>query len=361
MNILHISSANSWRGGEQQIAYLIDELHSLGQTNFLMHPTGAPISSHLPIKGKSKNIKYHKGFSVNPLVALTIKRVVSKHSIDIIHVHDSHAHTFLYLSYRMFGLKCPSVVSRRVDFPISTSSIKKYSFSQIHKILCVSNKINEIVSASLGKSDRIKTIYSGIDLDKYDVSCQIDLRAQYSIPNDYKIIANISAIADHKDYDTFINTAAKVLELRSDIIFFIIGGDGGELENITAKISSLDLCKNIILTGYVKNAYTLLNQIDIFFFPSKMEGLGTSILDAQACEVPVISTIAGGIPELVVHSKTGLLSKIGDSEDLANNINKVLNDSNLKNRLILQAKENVKHFTKESTAQQTLAVYQDVI
>ncbi|HAW05663.1 MAG TPA: hypothetical protein DCW83_13315, partial [Saprospirales bacterium] len=97
MNILHISSANSWRGGEQQIVYLIDELQTIGHINILMHPIHAPIGNHNQIKNKCIAIPYRKVISVNPWVANKIENVVSKYNIDIIHAHDSHAHTFLYL------------------------------------------------------------------------------------------------------------------------------------------------------------------------------------------------------------------------------------------------------------------------
>ncbi len=361
MKILHISSAHSWRGGEQQIAYLIDELDAVGHSNFLMHPEKAPIGDHSRIKGKCTTLPYRKGFSINPLVAAKIKHVVQKYKIDIIHAHDSHAHTFMYLSYRLFGLDCQSVVSRRVDFPISASSHKKYNYPKIKKIICVSDKINEIMTNSLGKSDRIITIHSGVDLDKFNEKCSINLREEYKIPNDHAIVANVSAIADHKDYPTFVNTASEVLKVNDKVTFLIIGGDGGEKSMITDLIKNNGLTDHILLTGYLKDAYLLISQLDIFLFPSKMEGLGTSILDAQATGVPVVSTYAGGIPELITHNDTGLLSPIGDSKDLAKNIVLLLENINLKSRITRSAQSNVKKYSKKITARETLKIYETVI
>ena len=361
MNILHVSSAFTWRGGEQQIAYLINELKELGHNNFLMHPKNAPIADHSLIKDSCICIPYNKGFSVNPLVAYRIKNESKKYKIDIIHAHDSHAHTFLYLSYILFKLQFPSVVSRRVDFNISPSSYKKYAHFEIKKILCVSNKINEIVSASLGSSERVETVYSGVDLEKFKESSPNNLRQSYSIPLEHKIIANVSAIAGHKDYETFVNTARELLKMRSDVTFLIVGADGGEKNRIVEMINEYNLNANIKLTGYVEDAYKLISQLDIFLFPSKMEGLGTSILDAQASCTPVVSTFAGGIPELVEHKSTGLLSPIGDAQDLASNINMILEDRELKDKLINNAKVNVRKFSKKHTAQKTLNIYNDVI
>jgi len=75
----------------------------------------------------------------------------------------------------------------------------------------------------------------------------------------------------------------------------------------------------------------------------------------------VVSTYAGGIPELITHDKTGLLSEIGDSKDLAYNVNLLLNDNKLVNRITTAAKLNVKQFSKKNTAEKTLAIYNDVI
>lgn len=361
MNILHISSAKSWRGGEQQIAYLIDELKKLGHNNFLMHPNDAPIANHTLVDGNCISLPYNKIFSANPLVANLIKKNASKYKIDIIHAHDSHAHTFLFLSYRIFNLACPSVVSRRVDFPISSSSFKKYTHPKIKRIICVSDKINEIITNSLGSNERVKTVHSGIDLEKFNDLSAIDLRQKFSIPPTHKIIANVSAIAGHKDYETFVNTAKELLKVRTDVTFLIIGGDGGEKEKIANMITTLKLDDHIKMTGYVENAYQLINQLDIFLFPSKMEGLGTSILDAQASNIPVVSTLAGGIPELIVHTKSGLLSPIGDANDLAKNINLIIKDKDLRQRLTTNAMTNVRKFSKKHTAQKTLNIYNDVM
>ena len=361
MNILHISSANSWRGGEQQIAYLIDELQTIGHNNILMHPMHAPIADHTQIKNKCIAIPYRKGFSVNPWVANKIKKIVSKYNIDVIHAHDSHAHTFLYLSYILFRLDCPSVVSRRVDFAISESSLNKYNYPKIKKIICVSDKINEIITESLGSSNRIVTVHSGVDLNKFKQDCRLDLREKYNIPKHHKIVANVSAIAGHKDYPTFIATAVEVLKQRNDVTFFIIGGDGGEQNMIIDLIKDGGLTKNIILTGYIPDAYLLISQLDVFLFPSKMEGLGTSILDAQATGVPVVSTMAGGIPELITHNHTGLLSIVGDSENLAKNIILLLESPDLNRRITKEAQLNVSKYSKIITAQKTLEVYLSVI
>ena len=74
------------------------------------------------------------------------------------------------------------------------------------------------------------------------------------------------------------------------------------------------------MTGFRKDIPKILPELDIFLFSSKTEGLGTSLLDAFACQVPVVATNAGGVPELIIHEKTGLLSPTKDPQSLAKNV-----------------------------------------
>src|SRR5690606_19919072 len=174
------------------------------------------------------------------------------------------------------------------------------------------------------------TIHSGIDLKKFSFLGKHDFfRNQYKIPHISPIIGNTSALADHKDYFTFINTA-EILIKQNDNLRFLIIGDGNLRDEIREYVESKKLHNHIIFTGFVTNLAETLHEIDIFLMTSKTEGLGTSILDAFASKVPVVATNAGGIPELVKHEETGLIATVKDHEKLAENVNQILNEPELK-------------------------------
>ena len=82
--------------------------------------------------------------------------------------------------------------------------------------------------------------------------------------------------------------------------------------------------KNILLTGFRTDIFEVFPELDILLFTSKEEGLGTTVLDAFACEVPVVATAGGGIPEMVIHQKTGWLAAIGYAEQLAEGVEQIL-------------------------------------
>jgi len=104
----------------------------------------------------------------------------------------------------------------------------------------------------------------------------------------------------------------------------------------------------------------LLPEFDLFLFTSKTEGLGSSILDAYACEVPVVTTNAGGIPEIVKHNVTGLLASPGDAQALAAECLRVISDKELRNLLVKNASELVLGFSKEVMGNSTFLVYSEL-
>ncbi len=357
MKVLHLSSANSWRGGEQQITYLIEGLANLGITNLLFAPKNAPITN-FPDGIKVAIHTYRKLSSFNPIVGFQLKNLAQREGVDLIHIHDSHSHNY-FLTATTLGLQVPAILSRRVDFP--PSSKWKYNHPQIKKIICVSRKIKEIVSEVIENKNKITVIYSGIDLNKR-IKPQNSLRKKYQVADNCPVIANISALAEHKDYPTFLATAEEYIHRYNDHIqFFIIGGDAGEKENIQSIIQSSGLQKNITLTGYLPDAHQYLSEIDVFLFTSKEEGLGTTLLDAMLYNTPIISTAAGGIPEIIQDGKNGLLCNIGDHNCLAQNIYHVLHTKTLRDNIIRSGVTKVKSFSKESMTEKTLEVYKSVL
>jgi len=283
-----------------------------------------------------------------------------KEKVNLIHCHDSHAHTAAILATLFFGLKAKIIVSRRVDFPISKSFVSQYKYhhSSIAAILCVSDAINEIVKRNLPKqASIIQTVHSGVQLQHFDQIKPIDLHHKYSIPVNRKLVINTAALADHKDYPTFINTICAINKSET-VAHGLIVGDGelrNDLEGLVKELGAQDF---ISFLGYQKNVLENLKGADCFLFPSKMEGLGTSVLDAFGCLIPVVATRAGGIPEMVINGETGLLADIGDSRELASLVLKVLDERALREKLIGNARAKLDEFSVHITAEKTAEVYQ---
>jgi len=362
MTIIHISTKQSWRGGEQQIAYLISELKKEGVDQIVMTPN----NSKLSVFCKDAGIQvcgFSKYSGINIPAAIKLKKLCKSYEQPLIHAHDSHAHTTAFLSSILAGNKTPQIISRRVDFPVHKNlfSRKKYNSPHIKRILCVSEKIKEVTSPSIRNTNVLKVVYSGIDLDRFkECHDKKILRNLFKIPEENTIIGNVAALAPHKDYFTFVDTAEEILKKHPETTFLIIG-QGSEKQKIAEYIFEKGLQNALIFTGFRTDIPDILPELDIYLMTSETEGLGTSILDAYACEVPVVATRAGGIPEIVTHEKTGLLAEIKNPVQLANNVIRLIEDETLKNNLVKEAKKEILNFTRQQTARKTMEEYKQVI
>lgn len=357
--VLHIVTALSWRGGEQQVAYLIEELVDEVES-FVLCSKGSKMEAH----AMTQNIPHYsckKSGGIDLLYARTIKKICLKQDIDIVHLHDAHAHSFSILSADLFGNKTPLVLSRRVDFPIKSkwSSKYKYNHKLIKRILCVSNTIKEITALGIKDQSKLFTVYSGIDTKKFSTRTH-RLRNELQLEENDFLVGNTSALADHKDYFTFLDTAKSLIEKDSNFKFAIIG-DGPMKTEIVDYSKKLKLEQSVYFLGFRNDVPKILADLDLFFISSKTEGLGTSILDAFAAKVPVVATAAGGIPELVFDGATGLLRPIKSPALLAEAILSLkLNDIE-REKLISNAHEQVKKFDKSATARETFTHYQQIL
>ncbi|MEM9887676.1 MAG: glycosyltransferase family 4 protein [Bacteroidota bacterium] len=361
MYILHLSSAKTWRGGEQQIAYLIEELQLLEiQQSVFCVENGAFAAWCQQESVECKT--YRKRASFDPKIAKQISKLVREQQITHLHAHDSHAHTYAFLASVLFRLKVPIIVSRRVDFPVSNSLLSrwKYNHSSIKKIICISHHIQRILQPAINDHRKLTVVHSGIRAERFPDAHQNILRKSYQIPQEKKIIANIAALADHKDYPTFVRTAAILLDQRKDIHFFIIGGDAGVESNIHRMIAEKQLEDYITLTGYQKEVASIFPELDLLLFTSKEEGLGTTVLDAFACGVAVVATAAGGIPEMITHRATGSLAPIGRADQLAEEVIFLLEQEEERKRIIKNAKNKLSEFSSKKMADAVLEVYREL-
>ncbi len=356
MKILHLSSEKSWRGGEQQMAYLIEELKVLGVDSCVAARSGSAfekwcLSNKIPLI----SIPFKNDFDLSS--ALKVKAYCRNNNFDFIHMHSSRSHSLAILANTL-GNTVPLILARRVDFPLKKNyfSKKKYSHPAIKKIICVSNKIKELVIDSTNQPEKCTTVYDGVDLHRFDgLGAKGTIRKEFGIAADYKLIGNIAAIAPHKDYFTFLDTV-KILSQKIKAKY-LIAGEGPLREEIEKRIIELNLEKDVIVLGFRKDVENVFADLDVLLYTSKEEGLGSTLLDAMAYGLPIVAAEGGGIPEIVKNEFNGLTAPIQDSKKLSEHVLRMLDDTTLREKLVNNAKNFVNGFSKQAMAKQTLEVY----
>ncbi len=359
MHILHLSTALTWRGGEQQIAYLYQGLRKLGIQQTILCPSKSALQSYCN-KYSYHNAHIPKTSSLSWDYAKKIKELVKKLGITVIHIHDSHAHSNAVLAATFMGVKVPMVLHRRVDFAVSNNLFSRYKYNHpsIKRIISVSKAIENILAPSIKEHNKLRIIHSGVDTSK-EAHADSRLRKLLGLPANALLIGNVAALADHKDPYTFLKVA-EALKDQPQYYFVWIGG--GEMEaEVKAEIVKKGLEKRVFLSGFRSDVRDILPELWIFLMTSKTEGLGTSILDAYLAQVPVIATAAGGIPELVEHGHTGLLAPVGDADTLAMHILHLSLDREYTQNLVTAAKQKALAFDYHIMAGKVLEVYMEVM
>ena len=240
MNGFHLSSEKSWRGGEQQIAYLIEELRKAGIENHVLCRANTPFETYC----KEQQIPFRAAAFANQFdlsTALKLKEYCRDAQIDLIHAHSSHSHAFCIWA-ALLDNKTPVILSRRVDFPVSNNWLSKlkYRHPVIKKVICVSEKVKEIVAPALRSPKLATTVYDGINLDRFANSRNTGkLHGEFGVPNTRSLSGTLLQSLQQKDYFTFVNTVALLVEAGIRAHFFIIGkgNQDGEIREFIGKKS----------------------------------------------------------------------------------------------------------------------------
>lgn len=354
--ILHINTSREWRGGEQQLYYLVQGLANYKIPQMVVGQPGSPLEAKCKDNGY-EFVPIEMRGEWDRKAYKNIRSLCLSKNVKLIHTHTAHAHTLALLAKRNH-LKIPLIVSRRVDFKPRTSFFSrwKYQHPANDYYLPVSEKIKEVMMSSKIDPERIITVYSGIDLKRFSKPTAHEyLREEFHIPKKAIVIGNVAALVDHKDQETLIEAVSK-MKTNHDFRVMIVGE--GKLEKkLKSQAESLNLNDKIIFTGYRKDIPALLSLFDIFTLTSKEEGLGTAVLDAMACGLPIVATNGGGIGEMLDHNEGAFVCPVGDSESIAQGLDRLVNSEDLRSQFGLFNKTSVKRFSVSKTIDKTKLIY----
>jgi L-malate glycosyltransferase len=358
---LHIDTARTWRGGQNQALLTVLGLRTAGHRTVLVaHPAGelrrraSEGPDLIPMAPRSE---------LDLAAAWRLTRIIKDVRPAIVHAHDPHgvAMAALALSYQptqTSGSSPPQLVaSRRVDFPLKQNAFSRWKYRQVRAFICASDAIRHMLIDQGVAAAQAITVHEGIDLAHVDAAPRANVHELFWLPHNAPLIGNIGALVPHKGQRHLIDAAALVVREVPDARFLILGE--GELKPALEKqIDELALSKHVLLAGFRPDVLSILKGFDLFVMPSVTEGLGTSLLDAMAASRPIVATTAGGIPEIVEHGVNGLLVAPRDHAALAAAIVRMLKDRDLRRRMGDAGFARVRdRFTVERMIAGTAAVY----
>ena len=354
---LHIDTARTWRGGQNQVLVTLMGLRALGHRTLLVANADGQLRQRAA-----------EGLDLVPLAPRTemdlgaawrLSRLLKRVKPDVVHAHDPHgvAMAALALSMSTADIKPPLFAARRVDFHLKKSALSRWKYRQVDCFICASDAIRRILISDGVPASRTVAVHEGIDLERVAAAPPARLHEEFWLPHDAPIVGNVAALVPHKGQRYLIDAAALVVRQVPDARF-IIAGEGELRPALERQIKEQHLEKHVLLAGFRPDVLSLHKAFDIFVLSSTTEGLGTSLLDAMASSKPVVATTAGGIPEVVDDGVTGLLVAPRDQEALALAIVKLLKDVALRRQYGAAGFARVRsRFSAEQMVMETLKVY----
>jgi len=368
IRVLMVDSEVTWRGGEAQVALLMRGLVEEGVRVVLAAPPGSSIEGKAEELGIEVLALQIAG-GMDARAAWMLGRYLREGRFDIVHCHSSHAHGIAWLALTLGGhggktqLSKPKlVVSRRVDFPVGKNVLSALKYRRgVDMYLAISTGVRRVLVECGVREERITLVQSGIDLRKFDgIGDTAYLEKEFGLGGGTKVIGNVAALAPHKSQADFIRAARIISEEIAGARFFIVG-EGVLRTALESLAKQLGLEGYITFTGFRRDVLGLLSLFDCFVLSSYLEGLCTSVMDAQALGIPVVATRTGGVPDLVEDGQTGLLVAPRDPERLAAAVVRMLRDGDLRSECVLRAKQKAETYDYRRMVRGTLDAYRRIL
>jgi N-acetyl-alpha-D-glucosaminyl L-malate synthase BshA len=308
-----------------------------------------------------KNIYYHEvAVSEYPLfdyppyelvLASKLVDVARYEKIDLLHVHYAIPHASAAYTAKMIlreeGIHLPVITTLHgTDITLlgrdaSFEPVISFAINQSDAVTAVSHSLKNDTYKLFGVNKEITVIPNFVCMEQYVFNRNEELRSVHA-PNGEKILTHISNFRAVKRIEDLVRMFAEVRKKVPAKLMLV--GDGPERSRIEQLCRELRTCEDVIMLGKLKNPTEVLGISDLFILPSESESFGLAALEAMAAGVPVISSNAGGLPEVNRHGVTGMMSDVGDIADLTRNTLYILRNEETLSKFKRSALERAKEF-----------------
>jgi len=357
--ILHTETLKKWGGQQNRVLTESAGLSKRGHKIII----ACHRDSILAHKAKEAGIKVYEVNMVKQAYLQTISkliRVIKKEKVDIVCTHSSVDSWAGGLAAKLTGRKL--VRFRHNLYQLGKDPLTKFIYHIPGAIVCISDEIKKVLLKCGIEDKKMVVIHSSVDIDKFDPQVIKELsKKELNISDDAHIIGNTSSFTGVKGQEYLLEAFNIICKKRPCYLIFA----GRLSQHYKAKYLEFvekEFRNNVIFLGHRDDIPEILKTFDIFVFPSFVEGLGTSLIEAMAVEKPVVVSDIPTFRNFVVDGVNGLFFKAKNPEDMAEKVLFLMENENLKGRLGKNARATVlEKFSRNKMLNLTEALYKEVI
>lgn len=364
MRVLHLDTELTWRGGENQLRLLLEGLGPAGVESHVVVRPASAAADRLQGLGQLHLLPMRGGFDLR--AAWRLARYCREKRIQLIDAHTGNAHALALLAKRLMP-HVKLVVHRRVDYRpgAGIAHRMKYLSPRIDRYVAISAAIKQVLSEYGVPAARISVVKSAVPTEGYKAFDRAHEKAAlgraYGVDPSLTFMGNAAALTHQKGHETLLDAAA-ILKRQGTPFHLFIAGDGELASALERQRISLGLEHDVTFLGFIQKVAPFLAALDVVAAPSRFEGLGTVLLDALAAGAALAASQVGGIPEIVRHEQTGLLSAVEDANGLATNLTRLIRDPALRARLVAEGQKTLaSDFSVDAMVAGNLAVYRQLV
>lgn len=337
MKILYLITKSNWGGAQKYVYDLatsfkakgIDTVVVFGGKDELYRKLEEAKIKTYSLSSLVRDVSLLRDF----FVVKELYSIIKKEQPDILHVNSSKAAGIGAFVGRMLGVKCIVATIHGAPFREDRRLIIRrliYFFTWLtclfaHKVITVSKQDEADIGAMFFIKKKVTTVYNGIPVGGPPPKRTSEKGREIHI-------VSIGDLTNNKGYLYGLEAIDQLVK-RGVPVKYTIEGEGEDRKKIEQYIAMKQLDRVVTLLGRTLTTNKILHEYDVFFLPSVKEGLPYTLLEAGMAMLPVVTTVTGGIPEIVRHEETGLLVQPKDAQGLSHALQRVAQDRNYAKQL----------------------------
>lgn len=308
---------------------------------------------------------YKLGLSpFSPLIYRRLVALIEESGAELVHAHGYSAADFGRLAAARKAV--PAVIHEHAILPLQPHQFIADALLRplTERAVAVSGAVADfLVHGRRVPRKRVVVIHNGIDLEKFRKASEVnelEARRKLQLPEKGLLIGCAARFRKEKGQLVLLDAFQHLLQDFNDMRL-VLAGDGPDYALLEARTRELCISDNVVFAGFIDDMPLLLRALSMLVIPSFSEGFSFAAVEAMAVGCPVVASGVGGLLEVVSNEQTGLHVPPGDTVALAEALRRVLSDSALREKIVIQARRDVDRFSMKAYVDNIVAMYDSVL